>query len=322
MSRGRWWLAAVLAVIVGVVVAVVTLTRSHVPDDAAFVYGDRVVTKAELNKRIDALRALYGVTEPKSAAKRDEFRRSAAKSYAVTLILERQASDMGVVISEKKTRDLLDKLIDAQFGNRDSFIGALGNVGTSERAVLDEMRRQVTISEAFLKSSFERRKDELASPPQRRLKNIVVGSRGEATQVAQRLRVGESVDALAAAVSIDESTRETGGDLGYLTAGQLERPVAQAAFGVGKGQVYGPVKASHGWNVGLVAGIRPSQPADFDAVRVPFRKQLVQEQESAEWSRWLAKVIRAADVHYAKAYEPADPDAPPPLDGAATEGPQ
>jgi parvulin-like peptidyl-prolyl isomerase len=146
-----------------------------------------------------------------------------------------------------------------------------------------------------------------------------VESRGEAAEVAKRLRAGESVDNLAAAVSIDESTRETGGDLGYLSASHLQREVAQAAFDVRKGQVYGPVKASHGWNVGLVADVRPSQPADFEAVRAPFRRQLVQEQESATWSRWLAKVIRAADVHYAKAYAPADPDAPPPLDGA-TQG--
>jgi peptidyl-prolyl cis-trans isomerase C len=334
MSRKRWWLAAALALVVGAVVGGVSLAKDHVPGNAAFVYGDRVVTKAELNRRIDALRALYGITEPKSAAKRDEFRRSAAKSYAVTLILERQAKQAGIVISEKKTRDLLDKLIDAQFGSRDSFIEALGNVGTSERAVLDELRRQAatialrkdvvgkaTISDAFLKSSFERRKNQLGTPQQRRLKNIVVATRSDASQVAQRLRSGESVDALAAAVSVDESTRETGGDLGYLTAAQLERAVAQAAFGVEKGEVYGPVKASHGWNVGVVAAIRSAQPADFDAVRAPLRKQLAQEQETVKWSRWLAKVIHDADVHYAKAYEPADPDAPPPL-GGPTEGSQ
>ncbi|MFL6089598.1 MAG: peptidyl-prolyl cis-trans isomerase [Aeromicrobium sp.] len=327
MSRSRIWLIAALAVVVGMVVAVVVLTRPDVPKDAAFVYGDRVVSKAELNRRIDALRALYGITAPKSAAKRDDFRRDAAKSYAVTLILEHKAKEAGITVSEKKTRDLLDKFIDAQFGNRDSFIEALGNVGTSEHAVLDEVRRQaatlelrkktvagVKISNAYLKSSFERRKGELATPQQRRLKNIVVGSQKDALQVAQRLRAGESVDALAAAVSIDESTRTTGGDLGYVAAGQLERPVAQAAFSVHEGEVYGPAKASHGWNVGVVAAIRPSQPADFDAVREPFRKLLLQEQQSLVWSRWLAKAIHEADVHYAKAYAPADPDAPPPLE--------
>jgi peptidyl-prolyl cis-trans isomerase C len=335
MSKSRVWLAVIVATIVAAIVATVALTRTSVPDGAVFVYGERVVTKDELDKRIDALRAIYGISAPKSAKDKDQFRRSAAKSYAVTLILDQKARDMGVRVSEKKARDLLDKFIDTQFGNRDAFVEALGNVGTSERAVLDELRRQgatielrtkvigdVTISEAFLRSSFQRRQDELATPEQRRLNNIVVRSKDEAQTIARRLDSGESVAAVAAEASIDESTRRVGGDLGYLAASQLEAPVAKAAFGVQKGQVYGPAKGSHGWNVGVVAAVAPPQPARYADVKAAFRKQLRQEQEVRIWSDWLAKVIREADVHYADAYRPADPDAPPPLTPATQPPPE
>ena len=326
MSKSRVWLAAIVVAIIAALVAVVTLTRNEVPDNAAFVYGDRVVTKDELNKRIDALRALYGITAPKSAADRDGFRRSAAKSYAVTLILDKKAREMGVRISEKKARDLLDKFIDTQFGNRDAFVEALGNVGTSERAVLDEIRRQgvtielrtkvvgdVKISDAFLRSSFQRRKDELATPERRRLSNIVVPSQDEAQRVAERLAAGESIQQIAAEVSIDESTRNSGGDLGYLVAAQLEDPVARAAFTATKGEVYGPVKGEHGWNVGFVQAVMPPEPAEFAEVKDAFRTQLQQEQEVRTWTQWLGRAIKEADVQYADAYRPSDPDAPPPL---------
>ena len=326
MSRSRIWLAVIVASAVAVVVAVVALTRTDVPDNAAFVYEDRVVTKVELDKRIDALRALYGITPPKSAKDKDRFRRSAAKSYAVTLILDKKAREMGVRVSEKKARDLLDKFIDTQFGNRDAFIQALGNVGTSEGAVLNEIRRQgvtielrtkvigkVTISNAFLRSSFERRKAELATPELRRLSNVVLRSRDDAESVARRLGEGESIETIAADVSIDESTRQTGGDLGNLSAAQLEAPVAKAAFSAKKGEVYGPAEGSHGWNVGIVQNVVPRRAAEFAEVKEAFRKQLQQEQEVRKWSDWLATAIREADVHYADAYRPADPDAPPPL---------
>jgi peptidyl-prolyl cis-trans isomerase C len=326
MSRSRVWLAVIVAAIVAALVAVVALTRPSVPEGAAFVYDDRVVGTDELDKRIDVLRALYGITAPKSGKERDRFRRSAAKSYAVTLILDQKAREMGVRVSEKEARDVLDKLIDSQFGNRDTFIEILGNVGTSERAVLNELRRQgttielrtkvigkVTISDAFLKSSFQQRKAELATPELRRLNNVVVRSEDEAQDVARRLAAGESIDVIAAEVSIDESTRDKGGDLGNLGAAQLEAPVAKAAFSVRKGQVYGPVKASQGWNVGVVSAVIPPQPARFADVKDTSRQQLKQEQEVRRWSDWLAKVIREADVHYADAYRPANPDAPPPL---------
>ena len=85
MSKSRWWLVAILAAIAAILATVVALTRTSVPDDAAFVYGDRVVTTDELDERIDVLRALYGITPPKSTAERDGFRRSAAKSLTSAL---------------------------------------------------------------------------------------------------------------------------------------------------------------------------------------------------------------------------------------------
>jgi len=319
---------------VAIVVGIVVGTRPSVPAGAAFVYGDQVVTKSDLDKRIDTLRALYGITEPKSAKARDTFRRSAAKSYAVTLILDHEAEQLDIKISEKKTRDLLDRLIESEFGTRDEFVEVLGNVGTSERAVLTEIRRlaatvemrrkivgKVTVNDAALRTAFEQRKAALAVPEQRRLQNIVVPTKDEAASVAARLRAGESVATLAAQVSLDQATRAAGGDLGFLGQDDLEAAVGRAAFGVEKGQVYGPAKGEHGWNVGVVADIRPPQPADFAVMGESFRTQLIQEQESARWSTWLTKVIRAADIHYAKAYRPAHPDAPPPM-GQATIGGQ
>jgi len=326
MGRSRLVIAAVVVALVALAVGIFFATRTTVPEDAAFVYGDTVVTKSDLDKRIDALQALYGIAEPKGAKQRDTFRRTAAKAYAVTLILDDQAERLDIKISEKKARDLLDRYIDAQFGNRDEFVRVLGNVGTSERAVLAEIRRQaatmemrrkivgkVTVNDAALRTAFDRRKADLAVPEQRRLQNIVVPTKSEADSVAARLRAGESVADLAAEVSIDAASSKSGGDLGLLSRDQLEAPVGRAAFGAGKGQVYGPVKGEHGWNVGVVAEIRAPQPADFAVMGETFRAQLIQEQENARWTTWLTKVIRAANVHYAKAYRPADPDAPPPL---------
>lgn len=335
-SRNRLWLVVALALIVATAGVVVGFTRTSVPEGAVFVYGDRVVSKAELNKRIDALRALYGINAPKSSKDRDKFRRSAAKSYAVTLILDHEASKRGVRISEKKARDLLDRLIDSEFGSRDAYIEALGDVGTSERAVLKEIRRQgvmielrtkiigkVTISDAFLKSSFERRRATLATPEQRRLANVVVPTKDEANRVLARLVAGESIETVAAEVSIDESTRTSGGDLGLLPAARLEDGVAEAAFNVDKGDVYGPAQSSHGWNVGIVTDVDPGKQAVFSEVKNAFRTQLQQEQELRVWSKWLGDVIKDADIHYADAYRPDDPDAPPPLAQttvASTEG--
>jgi len=323
----RWSLiAGAVVALVALIAGIFFATRTSVPDDAAFVYGDQVVTKSDLGKRIDSLRALYGISAPKGAKQRDTFRRTAAKAYAVTLILDDQAEKMDIKISDKKTRDLLDRYIDVQFGNRDEFVRMLGSVGTSERAVLTEIRRQaatmemrrkivgkVTVNDAALRAAFDRRKASLVIPEQRQLHNIVVPTKSEADSVAARIRAGELFATIAAEVSIDSASNKAGGDLGFLSQDQLETAVGRAAFSVKKGEIYGPVKGEHGWNVGVIGDIRAPQPPDFAVMGEAFRTQLVQEQENARWTTWLAKVIRDADVQYAKAYRPADPDAPPPL---------
>ncbi|MGH2601298.1 MAG: peptidylprolyl isomerase [Thermocrispum sp.] len=56
-------------------------------------------------------------------------------------------------------------------------------------------------------------------------------------------------------------------DLGALSADQLEKEYAKAAFETGEGELFGPVKTQHGWNVGRVTKIIPGEPAKFDAVK-------------------------------------------------------
>jgi peptidyl-prolyl cis-trans isomerase C len=315
---------AVVAAMVGGVAA--SADDSHVPDGAALVVGDDVVTVKELDQRIDALRALYGIVPPKTGKELERFRRDAAKSVAVSMILDRQEVRRGIRISDKQARDALDRYIVQQFGEggRADFVRALGNVGTSERDVLDELKRQlavqrlmkdvvgtVSISDAELAAEFERRKADLGIPERRTVQNIVVADEAGAQVALHRLEKGESIRAVAADVSIDESTKDKGGALGAVAREQLEPAVGRAVFGTPKGGYYGPVKGQFGWNVGTVTAIANPVPADFARDGAAFRAQLEAETRDDRWTSWLTDRIRAADVRYADDYRPAHPDAAP-----------
>jgi len=81
-----------------------------------------------------------------------------------------------------------------------------------------------------------------------------------------------------AGVSIDEATRKTGGDLGYLTAAQLEEPVARAASARGRARFTGRPSSTAG-NVGRGHVDRRTTAAKFADVKDAFRKQRQQEQK-------------------------------------------
>ena len=334
--RGRLLAAALALVLLAGAGGVGWWRMTALPSDAAYRYDDHVVTIDQLDQRIDVLRALYGVEQPEDPGKADTFRRDVAKSDAVSGILDAAAADRQIVVADKQVEDTLDRYVEQQFGpgGRDAFVKALGNVGTSESAVRDEVRRQltvsrlmqqvvgtITISDADLKAAYDQRKETLGTPEKRTLRNIVVAGQQDAQSVLDQLAAGTPIEQVAATRSLDASTKGAGGSLGEVARADLEQPVGDAAFGVGSaGQFYGPVQGAHGWNVGRIDAITPFVPATYEQVAVGLRQALQVERSLAVWRDWLGQQIRDAGVEYADAYRPADPDAVPSIEsvGAPT----
>lgn len=311
---------AVLVVVAGGLLAWRPWT-DEAPEGTAFRIGDDVVSVDELDARNDSLRALYGIQEPLEGEALDEFRRQAAKSMAISIVLDRAVEDEGIEVSEAEVDEAVTAFVESRFeGDRDQFLDSLGNVNTSEDAVRDEVRRQlelrklldrvagdVTVSDADVRAAFVERRRELGAAEKRVVSNIVVSTRALGRRVRDELDSGADIVALARQVSIDAATRNKGGRLGAVSRGDLLPDVASAVFRTGPGKAYGPVEGSQGWNVGVVTGVRPAAPATFAVVREELREVLESEQVQSIWSAWLAGRLRDADVRYESDYRPADP---------------
>lgn len=327
LRRPKYLLFGTAGLILLLVVGAFSWTQlTTLPKGTAFKYGDRVVSQSELQGREQALHALYGVTAPKDPAGVNTFHREVAKSMAVSMILDNVANERHIVVPEKQARDILDRYITAQYGDggRDAFVQSLGNLGTSEPAVLDEIKRQIAVGrlmgqvagkapvgDAQLRSEFEKRKTTLGTPQRREIRNLVVGSSQDADAALNDMRRGVPIETVAAQRSRDGSTKENGGMLGQITRDQLERPVGDAAFSAEQGGFYGPVAGKFGWNVGRVDRVLPAAPAQFDQVKDKLRQTLEQEESTRRWRDWLTEQLNDADVKYTSGYQPAQPNAAP-----------
>lgn len=334
-STRSWWkrprrtvvmgiCALVLVLAAGATALLVTRGSEGLPADAVLRIDDEIVTEQELDDRLAILEALYGVTRP--AGESDTFQRDAAKSVAVSLILERAAQDEGIVVPDKRAADALSSIIDEQLPQgRSGFARFLEGARLTEEDVLAEVRLQLVTSELFeaitadveaaapedVRAAYEERRDELVTPARRRLSNIVVATRAQAVRALARLRSGAPFAAVASAVSLDSSSREQGGDLGLVAAAELVPAYADQAFTSRPGDLFGPVKTQFGWNVGKVRGIVAGRALGFAEVQDRLAAQLLDERRYDQWRKWLADAIKDADVEYADDYRPADPDAPP-----------
>lgn len=321
-------LAGVFVLVVATGTAVALTRGGDLPEGTAFEIDGDNVSVDQLDSRIDALKALYGVEEPTKKEKLDTFRRDAAKSLAVQLMMEDAAEEKDIVIAEKRIADTLDTLIEQRYpdGNRNAFIEALGDLGASETQVRDEIEQQMMVARLFddvtkgvsvtpdeVKSAFEEHKSDLATPERREIRNIVVQSKRDAGQVLRALRAGASFPDLARQVSIDGSTRKKGGSLGLVAAEQVDSGYAKQAFATRAGRTFGPVKTKHGWNIGQVERIVPGKPAAFADVKKTLHKTLVAEESMKSWRAWLGDLIDDHEVVYADDYRPDDPDAVPTL---------
>jgi peptidyl-prolyl cis-trans isomerase C len=333
-DRRAWLVVLVVAVIGGAVAWEVARDGGDgLPEDAVMRVEGKVVTAEQLDERVSSLEALYGVKVPEDADERADFDRDAAKSMALSLVLAKEADDRDIEISEKESRAELDKIIDERLGgDRQQFLTFLGEEGLAEKDVLDEIVRTLQTTKLYdavtedvedatvqdARAEYTARKDEMTTPEKRHLRNIVVADRANAQRIADRLAQGDPFVEVARAETLDPSTRRSGGDLGTLAASQLEPAYAEAAFSVGKGEVFGPVQTQYGWNVGQVVDVVRGDPLSFDDVQVTLLEAITSKRQLEAWRTWLSGELEDAAVEYADRYRPDDPTgAPSSYDDAA-----
>ncbi|MBI1258458.1 MAG: hypothetical protein GC204_13405 [Chloroflexi bacterium] len=81
-------------------------------------------------------------------------------------------------------------------------------------------------------------------------RHILVSTEDEANQLLVRLRNGEDFATLATQYSLDKSSSDDGGDLGWFAKEELIEPeLAQMAFQLKVGQIAGPIKTSVGYDI-------------------------------------------------------------------------
>lgn len=331
----RWWVAAVVAVVLIAAGATtwLLLRPQQLPADAAFKIDGTIVTKKQVDVRMKELHALYGVQIPTTATKLASFRRDTAKSMAVQRVLEDEASKRKLVVPQKDVTDTLNTLIQQRYpsGGRQAFVAALGDMGATQKQVTDEISSQLLVSRLFdavagdasvtetqIRQAFNQRKTTLGTPESRTIRNIVVADRPTAVQVLDRLRAGESFTKLVPEVSLDEATRTKGGLLGNVTKSDLTGGYATTAFKAHEGVPFGPVKTKYGWNVGLVTKVQPAKAAVYKTVHDSLRLELIGEKSMTTWRSWLAAVLRSHKVDYAASYRPAQPYAVPNVDDVSS----
>lgn len=106
--------------------------------------------------------------------------------------------------------------------------------------------------------------------------HILLGSEDEANNVIEHLKK-ESFAKIAKDVSLDSSTKDKGGDLGYLLAGTMDPDFEKVALALKVGEVSSPVKTKFGWHVIKLDEKKLATVAPFDVLKQRIAQDVYNE---------------------------------------------
>lgn len=107
--------------------------------------------------------------------------------------------------------------------------------------------------------------------PHVRARHILVNSEATAQEILDRLANGEDFALLAAEYSLDVTTKQTGGDLGFFPRGSLLVPeVEDIAFSLNPGELSGIVQTEWGYHI-----VQTMEKVDNQEIRPEVRQRMI-----------------------------------------------
>ena len=245
-------------------------------------------------------------------------------------LIEKYAAENKISYTEKEFTDEYQKLQTSSFKTNEEFIKYLTDNSISEDLLKTQLRSQllankvyakitegITIADAEVSKYYEDNKSTLfTDPAQIKISHILVQYGDQDTtkktkeaalekinMVAQKIKDGETFENMANKYSEDTTSNTLGGDIGYISKGQLVKEFEDVAFTLEVGQVSAVVETSYGFHLIKVTDKKDSAIKTFDEVKVSVKDYLESNLKNEKFNTFLLSLRDAAVIKYSKAIE-------------------
>lgn len=308
-GKARIVVLSMIAVLLGAgAVAVVTTGMQRGTAVAAMVNGEVIYAK-ELDGEVSAVAKQYGIDlgSADGTQQRTEISRVILEQLIEQRLILQEARLFSAMPAETQVESQLQEIkrnfpsesdFEMALAQRNLTLVELKNRLRTNLAVRNLMAKvaPVTVTDAEIAQYFREHRSEFDRPEQVHVKQILLDNENEARLILAKLRRGESFDALAKQYSKDPGSREQGGDLGFVSRGQLVPEFEQVAFALQPKQISDLVKTQFGYHLIELIARRPPQPANLDQARDQIRNLLLSSRREAAFQEWLKKIKAQAKI--------------------------
>jgi len=156
---------------------------------------------------------------------------------------------------------------------------------------------------------------EFQTPERARVSHILVKTEADAKKVLGELKKrGATFTDAAKKYSLDQATKDRGGDMGYFTANQ-PTPLTNSIFELKKvGEVSGPVQSPEGINILLLTEKQPASTRDLESSKEQIRQRIAGERRAGAYNTFIEELKKKGNVKiYEDVLGPTGAPQPPPI---------
>jgi foldase protein PrsA len=257
-------------------------------------------TKCIANKKKTATKPAKGQPNPTDATYKKQCQqeynslRDSVMQFLITSAwIEGESNDRGVKVSDTDVKKDFDKQRQQSFPKDTDYAAFLKSSGYVQEDLLyrikiqdltNKLRTKILegtdkVSNAQIADYYNKNKNRFAVPEKRDLRIVLTKTEAQAEKAKAALESGQSWKTVAAKYSIDQGTRDNGGQLQAVPKGQQEKALDDATFKAEKGKVGGPVKTQFGYYVFEVTKITPGSQQSLDQSKDSIKQLLVSQQQ-------------------------------------------
>ena len=137
--------------------------------------------------------------------------------------------------------------------------------------ILSNVMLETLLAEKVTDDAVRRMYEEQSALQERgeqvRARHIVVATEEKAKELIKLIEQGGDFARLAKEYSLDASTRDLGGDLGFFSKDALDSRISAIAFATNIGEISAPFETDIGWHVFKVEARRPTPVPTFDQLK-------------------------------------------------------
>lgn len=258
----------------------------------------------------DVLVTVDGAPVSRAQAMDLSFRRCGGEvvNALVEDILESKAVKANGITADSKEVSSRLKRISAQFADEATLRARLSESGASLEALRAQLEhdvrrerlvakvKKVSLTDAEVRQFYDANREKLAQSPALHLRHLLVASENEARDFSTALRAGADFARLASQVSLDQTSKARGGDLGFVSAGMIPPDIEKVVFALKPGEISAPLRSPSGFHVFKLEESRPGKAAAFKEIAAELKQNLLAEKTAQAWKVYVQELRAAAKI--------------------------